>query len=294
MRHLKAMGLARLFTFYCVCSLVVAVPLFDASAGTVRAARTERAIIELDPDEIFRVGDTIEIRDARGQQKALAVVTTIRGRRAMTKIKSGEATPGDKATLRGRTTRSENETAAEIAPFTFSTTVRKNLLVGASNESQSIRLSSSTRVNMGGISPLVRGSLSGPFRPDMEWEAGANFEYFQTTGSISTLACRSSSNCHVDMLNLTPFGRIGWRPLGDKFLSSQVRGGMDAIVPLVVSSNIIDTTPFQPLILFVGGWAGRLNLSDNTWMPIAAEMGWHFGSTDATLMRFMAFAGYSW
>lgn len=273
----------------------------DGIAATVKAVRSTKVMLELDEGETVAVGDLLSVKAADATKHAVLAITATKGRQALAEIRSGEVVVGNIATADGKLPEREKKAAAnaETKPPGDPSMGNWNLAFGGSSDSQIVKLTAQSQVNLSGFSVMGRfsrarpaGTTGHPFFERLAWEYGGGLEMLSTKGTLSSGSCKGTNNCHFEIISLTGFGRAGL--ILARGMDLQLRAGADMLVPLSVSSNVIDYSTFQPLAVLVGGISMRFRAKGDRTVPVAIEYGTYVGNSDVTLNRIMLLVGYSW
>ncbi len=267
---------------------------FPAFASTVTKVKDDKIVMALDEGEIYQKDQKVKVLNAAGKPVAIALITLVKGNKAVATIQKGKAKEGLKAEL----TKASIAAAAASGPTPTdaNTSVDRRYVGGIAGimlDSADVSFTpsggSKTNVSLSGMGFSAKGLYDMPLSRFYGVRFTSGIEQFITKGSNKT-ACGGTCEIKINYLSFDGWARF-------LFANSSYKPwagvGLSILYPITKTSTTLDEGSIKPTSLFSFGGGVDYQLSSTSQIPIQLEYGFVPSSKEVKASVIAIRAGYS-
>lgn len=280
--------------------LISAQPLM---ASTVTLVKDAKIVLTLDDGESYQKDQKVKVMNAKNQTVAVALVTLVKGNKAVAQIEKGKAKVGLKADLTNASKAASNNStlpatgnvdgkaAKKIAP------IGKRYVGGISGlvmDSADVSFTpegggTKQKVSLSGMGFSAKGLYEIPLSRSYSLRVLGGLEQFNTSGPTKA-SCNGKCEIKINYIAFDGWARFLFAQSGYKPWAGV---GLGLLYPLSKTSTTLDSDSIKPTSIFSFGGGIDYQLSSTSQIPVQVEYGFLPSSADVKASALAIRVGYS-
>lgn len=272
-----------------------------AFASTVTTVKDDKIVMTLDQGEAYQKDQKVRVLNAAGKPVAIALITLVKGNKAVAKIQKGKARTGlkaelTKASLAAAAANSANDSSTSATPKTRSAVMDKRYvggILGLVLDSADVTFTPSggtkQNVSLSGMGFSAKGLYDMPLSRFYGLRLMSGIEQFVAEGSTKA-SCGGKCKIEINYLAFDGWARF-------LFANSDYKPwagvGFSILYPLSKSSTTLDEDSIKSTSLFSFGGGVDWQLSPTSQIPVQLEYGFVPSSSDVKASALAIRVGYS-
>lgn len=263
-------------------------------ASTVTLVKDAKLVLTLDEGETYQKDQKVKVMNAKNQTVAVALITLVKGNKAVAQIEKGKAKIGLKADLTNASKATGNvdgKVAKKNAP------IGKRYIGGLGGlvmDSAEVAFTpegggTKQKVSLDGMGFSAKGLYEIPLSRSYSVRVLGGLEQFNASGPTKA-SCNGKCEIKINYIAFDGWARFLFAQSGYKPWAGV---GLGLLYPLSKTSTTLDSDSIKPTSIFSFGGGIDYQLSSTSQIPVQIEYGFLPSSADVKASALALRVGYS-